>query len=101
MTKNTWLISMICALALAAPAVSADDGLGTYDEDLSGYGQPRPTGHGWGWQSEREPAVAVVDAKTVQALRVAHSDDGLGTYTEDLSSDGAGASVGVTLAATH
>lgn len=101
MTRNTWMISMTCALVLAAPAVvSANDGLSDYDEDLSAYGEPRPAGHGQHWQPQHEKTLTVVDAETVQVLRRVHVDDGLGDYTEDLSRHGTPKDVVLTLVAS-
>lgn len=93
MTKKTWLVSTVSLVVFAAPAVSADDDLGAYNEDLSSYGQPRPTSHHWRATRQYQATPTVVDAQTVRALRRAHSDDGLGSYNEDASQYGT--SVGV------
>ena len=101
MAKNTWFVSTVCLVVFGAPGVVAEDGLGTYNEDLSGYGRPRPTYHYPGWERQHQVTPAVVDAKIVQALRLMHSDDGLGSYNEDVSGYSMNASVVSTFAAMH
>ena len=100
MSRKTGMVS-IAYLLVFAPMVLASDGLGTYNEDLSGYGQPRPTNHHSGWKNQHQANPTVVDAEIVQALRRAHRDDGLGSYTEDVSGYGMNADVVSTFAATE
>jgi hypothetical protein len=99
MVKKTALVSMACLIGFA-PMVVGNDGLGTYDEDLSGYGQPQPTNHHSTWQKPHQVTPTAVDAEIVQALRRAHRDDGLGSYTEDVSGYGMNANIVSTFAVT-